>query len=68
MKTILALGCFCTCALLAGCDSGTSVTTIESDQIRPPAAQPIDPPGGAMKLGTSKNAGADGGAAPKTGN
>ena len=64
MKTILALGCLCTCALLAGCDNGTSVQTIESNQVRPPAAEPVAPPGSTVKLGSDKT---DNGAnAPKT--
>lgn len=64
MKTILALGCICGCALLTGCDDGTSVTTIEADQVRPPAAQPIEPPT-APGISTSKSAGQDGAPAPK---
>ena len=67
MKSILALGCICTCALLVGCDNGTSVTTIESNQIRPPAAQPVEPPS-APNIGTSNSVGQDGTAAPKSGN
>ena len=64
MKTILALGCLCTCALLAGCDNGTSVQTIESNQVRPPAAEPVAPPGSTVKLGSNTT---DSGAnAPKT--
>jgi hypothetical protein len=67
MKSILALGCISACALLVGCDDGTSVTTIESSQIRPPAAQPVEPPS-APSISTSNNAGQDGTAAPKPGN
>lgn len=64
MKTILALGCLCGCALLAGCDNGTSVQTIESNQVRPAAAEPVAPPGASVKLGSNETAG--GAPAPKT--
>lgn len=62
MKSILALGCISACALLVGCDNGTSVTTIESSQIRPPAAQPIEPPKGPSLGSTPGNT--QGGEAP----
>jgi hypothetical protein len=64
MKTILALGCLCGCALLAGCDNGTSVQTIESNQVRPAAAEPVAPPGSTVKLGSNETAA--GAPAPKT--
>jgi len=65
MKSILALGCISACALLVGCDNGTSVTTIESSEIRPPAAQPVEPPKG-PSLGSTQSTGQDGQApAPK---
>lgn len=67
MKTILALGCLCGCALLAGCDNGTSVQTIESNQVRPPAAEPVAPPGSTVKLGSNETGG-PGATPPKTGN
>jgi hypothetical protein len=53
MKTILALGCICTCALLVGCGSGTDVQTIQSSDVRPPADNPVAPPGSTVKLGSN---------------
>ena len=57
MKTFIAIGCVCSCALLAACgDDGAS--SIEADQIRPPAAadSQVAPPGDGVKLGSNKNA------------
>lgn len=68
MKTFLAIGCATACALLSGCGNGTDVTTIESDQVRPPAsAAPVDPPGSGIKLG-SNNTGAPPASSKPSGN
>lgn len=68
MKTILALGCICTCALLAGCGNGTDVQTIESNQVRPAAAEPVAPPGSTVKLGSNTTGGPGTTPPPASGN
>ena len=45
MKTALALGCLCTCALLVGCGKDENYQEIDASQIRTPAAEPVAPPG-----------------------
>lgn len=57
MKSILALGCLCTCALLAGC-SDSNVESIESSQVRPPApeSEKLQPPGSTVKFDKDPNA------------
>jgi hypothetical protein len=66
MKTILAIGATATCMLLAGCggDSGSSVTNLDSNQIRPAGTTQVAPPGDGVKLG-SNNSGGPGAAPPK---
>lgn len=60
MKNLFALGLLGACALLAACgpDSG-SVTTIDSSQVRPPAADGAKaaPPGDNIKLGSNSGQG-----------
>lgn len=73
MKNMLALGGICVCALLLGCDSGSSVQPIDSSQITTPPEEKQPPPGGATKFkqaagGANVGAGAAGGPAPKPGN
>jgi hypothetical protein len=68
MKTMLALGCLCACALLVGCGNENSAQTIESNQVRPPAAEAVAPPGSTVKLGSNSTGGPGASApAPKTG-
>ena len=67
MKTALALGCLCTCALLVGCGKDENYQEIDASQIRTPAAEPVAPPGDGIKLGTQKaGSGAGASAAPGT--
>jgi hypothetical protein len=56
MKSILALGCLCTCALLVAC-SDSNVQSIEANQVRPPAAESeqLPAPGSTVKLGSDKS-------------
>ncbi len=56
MKSILALGCLCTCALLVAC-SDSNVQTIEANQVRPPTpeSEQLPPPGSTVKLGSDKS-------------
>lgn len=61
VKNLIALGLLGACALLTACgpDSG-SVTTIDSAQVRPPAADGAKaaPPGDGIKLGSNSGTGA----------
>ena len=72
MKTLIALGCLCTCALLVGCDGGSSVQKIDKADITTPPEQTQPSPGGKTKFQNaaggvnmgSGGAGAAGGASP----
>lgn len=64
MKTMLSLGCLCAAALLVGCGD-SSAQKIEANQVRPPAAAPVDPPGKNVKLGSNNMGGAGAGAGQK---
>lgn len=52
MKTFIALGFVCSCALLGGC--GDDGPVVEADQIRPPAAETVAPPGSTVKIGSNE--------------
>ncbi len=65
MKTLLALGFASACLALASCggDDNNSVKTLDSKDVRPPAAEPVPEPGSGIKLGSDKSGGGAG--APK---
>ena len=66
MKTFIAIGCVCTCALLGAC-SDDGANSIDSEQVRPPAAAEgqVLPPGSGVKLGSNNAAAPAAPAKPK---